>query len=259
MILVMTTMSRFGPSTGKPAPGEGFVVRRQQVRLRAQRSALIPLLSAAIAIGAAISVLSGLFSQARPTLTTTTRGTVTELFGSGIYAYDSLFSGAGNRGTDAVTLVVALPLLAYSLWRLRAGSPRWHLFLTGVLTWFLYVYTTLAVGAAFNGLFLVYVAVVAASLWALVVAIAGLDFTWLAGLVDRLPRRGPAVFLLASGAFTVVVWCAPVLIAQLSADLPARLDGYTTMVTAAIDAAIVAPAALAAGTLFGAAGCPDSC
>ena len=78
-------------------------------------------------------------------------------FGAGIYRYDSLFSGAGNRGTDIVTLVIALPLLALSVLGYRRGSLRWQLVLTGALAYFLYVSASVAVGAAFNPAFLVYV------------------------------------------------------------------------------------------------------
>ena len=39
------------------------------------------------------------------------------------------------------------------------------------------------------------------------------------------------------------------LVAQLTGTAPARLDGYTTLVTVAIDCAVIAPAAITSGVL----------
>ena len=83
--------------------------------------------------------LLGLVGTAHPVSFTTVRGEVVDLFGAGIYRYDSVFSGAGNRGTDVVTLVIALPLLVMSVLGCRRGSLRWQLVLTGALAYFLYV------------------------------------------------------------------------------------------------------------------------
>ena len=108
----------------------------------------------------------------------------------------------------------------------------------------------MAVGAAFNQLFLVYVAPFSASLWAFMIAIRDIDITRLARELSRLPRRGPAVLMLASGAATAAIWLGPILAAQLVGDQPPRLDGYTTAVTTAIDVAVIAPAAFAASLLI---------
>ena len=42
----------------------------------------------------------------------------------------------------------------------------------------------------------------------------------------------------------------PIVAAQLAGDAPARLDSYTTVVTTAIDAAVITPAAFVAGILI---------
>jgi hypothetical protein len=235
--------------TGTSAVDKGFVITRQQVRWPVHRSRIVPLICLVIGIGATVCSLLGLLSRAHPTPAFSTHGGLVDLYDGGVYRFDSLFSGAANRGTDAITLGVALPLLVVSVWRFRRGSPRWHLVLTGVLLWFLYVYATMAVGASFNPLFLVYVVVFSAGLWSFGFTVRGFDLDWLGGIIGRLPRRGPAIFLIASGVLTAVLWCIPVLVAQVSGSMPTRLDGYTTLVTVAIDAAIITPAAIIAGIL----------
>jgi hypothetical protein len=149
-----------------------------------------------------------------------------------------------------VTLLIALPLLVTSVLGCRRGSLRWQLVLTGALTYFLYVSASVAVGAAFNPVFLVYVVAFGASLWGFILSISGIDRARLADVVRLLPRRAPAVLMIVSGVVTAVIWVGPVLVAQLTGTAPARLDSYTTLVTVAIDCAVIAPAAIASGVLI---------
>jgi hypothetical protein len=87
---------------------------------------------------------------------TTVHGTVVELYGGGLYGSDTVFAAAGQRGTDAVTLVLGIPLLVASILRYRRGSLRGGLLLTGTLGYFLYVYAGPALGTVvYNELFLV--------------------------------------------------------------------------------------------------------
>ena len=210
----------------------------------------ILVLGAVIVALSALATIVGLLARPNPVEVVTVRGSVAELFGGGVYHYDTVFVGAGNRGTDAVTLVIAIPLLMLCLRETRRASLRWTLMVSGAVAWFLYVYLTMAVGSAFNPLFLVYVVIFSAALWMLGLVIRNVDVVRLAGQVDRLPRTGPAVLMLVSGVATAMIWLVPILGAQLAGDAPARLDSYTTVVTTAIDAAVITPAAVVAGILI---------
>ena len=214
------------------------------------QSTAVQALAAITGAAAGGAALLGLIGTAHPASFTTVRGAAVDLFGAGIYQYDSLFSGAGNRGTDVVTLLVALPLLVTSVLGCRRGSLRWQLVLTGALTYFLYVSISMAVGAVFNPVFLVYVTAFAASLWGFVLSVGGIDRNRLAGVVRLLPRRAPAALMIISGAVTTVIWVGPVLSAQFQGTVPDRLNHYTTLVTVAIDCAVIAPAAIASGVLI---------
>jgi hypothetical protein len=183
---------------------------------------------------------------------TTIHGQVAELHGGGLYRNDTVFVAAGQRGTDAVTLLLGIPLLVASTLRYRRGSLRGGLLLTGTLGYFLYVYASMALGTVvYNDLFLVYVVLFSASLFGFVLAFAGIDLPAMAArFSDAMPRRGPAVFLLASALVTVVVWSMPVIDALIRGTTPARLDVYSTPVTTALDLAVITPAAVLAGTLI---------
>ena len=178
----------------------------------------------------------------------TVRGDTVQLYGRGLYHHDTLFTAGGAQGTDAVVLLLGIPLLVASTLRYRYSSPRRRLLHTGLLTFFLYVYASAALGTvAFNELFPIYVALFSASLFAVALSGTSVD---LAALPRTMPRRGPAWFLYASGAVTLLVWGVPLVAALASGGIPARLDTYTTEVTVALDLATVTPLTFLAGALI---------
>lgn len=203
-------------------------------------------LSALCALLATIAAAAGLLGAAgpRPVPFTTVRGQEVLLHGAGLYRYDSVFAAAGYRGQDLVMLVLAVPLLAIAAVRFRRrGAPRDALALSSVLAYVLYVHASMALGAAYNELFLVYVALFSASFLALLLVTTGLREVQVA---PSAPRRGLTVFLLLAGGVTAVVWLMPVVDAMARRAAPAFLDHDTTSFTYALDLAVITPATLVA-------------
>jgi hypothetical protein len=93
--------------------------------------------------------------------------------------------------------------------------------LAGALAYFLYVYASMALGAAYNWLFLVYVALLSTSLFPFVGAVAARDLRFTAAP----PRLAPAIFMLVCGLVTAFVWLGPLVVAALERRPPDRLDG----------------------------------
>jgi hypothetical protein len=212
-------------------------------------------LSAVVAALASIAAGAGLFWPGGDGSfeVTSVRGETVQLYGRGLYRHDTLFVGALNRGTDAAVLLVAVPLLLVAVAWYRRGSLRGSLLLAGALAYFLYVYASAALGAtAYNGLFLAYVALFSASLFALVLLLASIDPAGLAArLSPRAPGRGLAVFMLACGSVTTAVWLGMGLLpAMLGGEPPEHLDTYSTSVTDALDLGIITPATLLVGILL---------
>ena len=56
--------------------------------------------------------------------------------------------------------------------------------------------------------------------------------------------------MFVSGAITLFVWGAPLIEALVSGSAPARMDSYSTMVTYAIDLAIITPATILCGFMI---------
>jgi hypothetical protein len=208
---------------------------------------LVPL----IAILALIGALAGLFLPGGdgPFTFTSLRGHDVEMFGRGLYQYDTLLVGAALRGTDAVTLLISLPLLVLFFWKARRGSQNAMLALLGVLFYFLYKGASLTFSAAFNPLFLVYTALFSAGLFAVIITMTTFDLESLAKRVQPgFPHRGAAIFLLFAGFGTLLIWLSEVIPPILVAGgAPEIMGTYTTLFTHGFDSAVITPAAVIAG------------
>jgi hypothetical protein len=197
-----------------------------------------------VAAGAGLLVGGG---HGRATVTTV-RGETVELFGEGLYRFDTLLGGSGYRGVDLAVLLVALPLLAGSLVLARRGSLRGRLLLVGTFAFFLYDYASLAFGAAYNELFLLYVVLFSTSLFGFLLAVATVDLAELDRAISpAMPRRAIAGVMFATLGVLAVVWVGPALAALLEGEPPAVLGTYTTMPTWVLDIGIILPAALIGG------------
>jgi len=182
---------------------------------------------------------------------TSIRGEGVTLDGRGLYRYDTVFIAEGSRGTDAVTVVLGVPLLVVAtLLAYRRGSRRAGLLLAGALTYFLYVYASRALSNAYNPLFLLYIVVFSASLFGVLLVVIALNRAGLdEGLAGRAPHRGLVWFLTACGLLTAIVWLAPLTDALVTGSPPQLLDTYTTSVTDVLDLGLIVPTLFVAAAL----------
>lgn len=186
-----------------------------------------------------------------PTTFTAVHGETVSLYGAGLYRWETAFAGAGSTGTDIVLLAAVVPLLLASTWGFRRGSRRAGLVLLGTMAFVLYVYAHRALSNAYNELFLLYVALFSAGLFAFI-----LLFVWACGqesaFADIPPGvgRGLGIFMFACGLLTSWVWLEPLVTAGAAGVPPSRLDHYTTMVTDALDLGIIVPATVVSGVLL---------
>jgi len=177
-------------------------------------SRAVVVLAVVVAALSTVAAFVGLLATGgvAPRTVTSVHGELVELYGTGVYRADTVFKGAGNRGSDLVTLVLAVPLLLAATAAYRRGSLRGALLLSGALSWPAYLYATMAVGAAYNELFLVYVAIFSASLFALAITLVSIDRRVLeARMASCGPRRRLAALMAGGGIVTAIVWLVPLL------------------------------------------------
>jgi hypothetical protein len=207
---------------------------------------LIPLITvlALVTAGAGLLIQGG-----EGTYNFTNRyGQEIEMYGKGIYQYDSRLAGAGFRGTDAVTLLVAIPMLVVSYIQSRRGSLRGSIFLVASLFYFTYYGASMTFAASFNSLFLVYIDLFSCSLFALIVTLVNFNSADLAKRVQgRFPHRGIAIFLFVAGIGTLFLWISELIGPILNGTAPEIIGPYTTLFTHGFDSALITPAAVMTG------------
>jgi hypothetical protein len=182
---------------------------------------------------------------------TSLRGETVEMYGHGLYRYEPVLAAAQAIPQDVVTLVVAIPLLLVALRLYHQGRVRGQLLLAGTLGYFLYTYTSMAFGASFNPLFLVYVALFSLSLFAFIMAMVTVDLATLPShFTEKLPRRGIAAFMFASAGFLVLMWLGRIVPALLTGAPPVGLESNTTLFIQVMDLGLVVPLMVLAGVLL---------
>jgi hypothetical protein len=220
------------------------------------RPALV--LGVTAAVLAAAAATAGLFwpdaSVGATAPFTSIDGATVDLWNRGLYRHESTFFAAGFIGQDLVTLALAVPILIVACLRTARGTAiHWLVMRLAVLAYLLYVYATMALGAFYNELFLVYVATFSVALFATALTTRELDDalrdSW-PEIAPRLPRRTAAVLLVICGLFTGLVWTIPLLSALLAGTPPPLLGHSTTKVTEALDLAVIVPSTLAAAGLI---------
>lgn len=162
-----------------------------------------------------------------------------ELYGDGIYKYNSVLKAGGNKGTDLVMVVVALTFAFFTFNRLKNATYR--LLQAGLLIGLLYYSTNLVFGVTFNGLFLVYILQFSLALFSTIFLLVEIvsDDTITGELQSPTPI-GTAVFLIICGS-SVLVWLEFIIPALLTGRPLANIEVYTTEAAFVLDLAVVLP------------------
>jgi hypothetical protein len=217
-------------------------------------SNLVVWLTALIVALALVAASIGLFWQdgGNSFSFVTLRGDTVSIAGRGLYHYDTTLMAIGFKAGDAVTLILGVPALIFSVLRYQRGSVRGGLLLAGTLAYFLYNYGSMAFGAAYNQLFLVYVTLMSASLFGLILTLTSFDLAMLpAHFSPHLPRRNIGIYEIVAGVILLLIWPGLSIIpALVEGKAPPEVWSYTTVITYAIDMGILAPVLIAAGIML---------
>ena len=200
-------------------------------RPRGSRAAYV--LSSVVAIASLVASVAGL--------------TIKDLYQDG-----SSWATAALRGGDLVTLAVAVPILVVAMVMANRGSARARLVWIGALAYTVYNFAFYVFGAAFNDMFLVHVVAFSSSIFALIIAMMGLDAS---AIADRYragaPTRAVAGLLVLVGVVFAALWSAFSISYAVSGQISlgaAPLDGMHTVF--AIDLSLMVPAMALAGVLL---------
>ena len=162
---------------------------------------------------------------------------------NGLYR-DNAFVKTTWLGNDWVTLTLAVPILVAALFYSSRGSLKAQLIWMGMLDYMLYNYAFYLFGSAFNWFFLIYVALVGLSIFALIFGLVNLDVD---GISQQFRDRTPVkwiggYFLFVVGGLGIVYLVQSIgfiLTGQLPVIIPR--SGHITNVVFALDLTMVVP------------------
>jgi hypothetical protein len=157
---------------------------------------------------------------------------------------DNAFVTTTWNGNDAVTLILAVPLLGLALWLARGGSRRALLLWLGMLDYMLYNYAFYLFAARFNALFLVYVALVGCSMFALIFGLVEMDASSLSACFSqRTPRRWIGGYMLFVGIGLTLVYVMQSIVFITKGELPSivLVSEHPTSIVFALDLTILVP------------------
>jgi hypothetical protein len=189
------------------------------------------LLSGAIAVLMVVAAALGLF--------------VDGLYREGAWAREAL------RGGDLVTLVLAAPVLMVALALSVRGSKRAQPVWVGMLAYAVYTYAYFAFGSAFNDVFLLHIALLAMSVFALACALPNLDVPAIAArLRGGSAARWVGVVLVAVGVLQGALWAFLILRFAVTGEVMQDIPVAGQHLVFALDLSLLVPSLVLAGVLL---------
>jgi hypothetical protein len=150
-------------------------------------------------------------------------------------------------GQDVITLGIALPTLVVSGFLTSRGSRRARLVWLGALVYTVYTYVGYAFDVRFNSLFLVYVALLGCSTYALIGGLATTDWDGSkAHFTERAPVKAVSTYLAVIAGLFYLLWLSETVPASLTGNPPQSLidAGTPTNFIHVLDMAWMLPAML---------------
>ncbi len=176
---------------------------------------------------------------------------IVKIYGEGIYKNDSVSGVAQAKASDFVTLTIGIPLLMASLYFANKGSFRGELMLTGTLGYFLYTYMSYTFLLTYNPLFIVYVTIMSACLYAFILCFMSFEIETMPEMFNaKMPIKFLGGFQIAVGLALCLMWFGRIAPSIFLGSIPAGLENYTTLVIQGMDLGIVMPAAFLSGILI---------
>jgi hypothetical protein len=148
-------------------------------------------------------------------------------------------------GQDFVSLAVALPTLIISAFLASRGSPHARLVWLGALAYLVYTYASFAFDIRFNSLFLVYVALLGCSLYALIGGPMTADIAGIrAYFAEKTPIKAVSIYLAVIAVIFYFMWLSEIVPALIAGTIPQNIQDSGTPSSAVyvLDMAWILPA-----------------
>jgi len=165
------------------------------------------------------------------------------VFISGLYR-DTPYFVAQAVGQDFISLAVVLPTLIVAAFLAGRGSLRARLIWLGGLVYLVYTYVVAAFDVSFNPLFLVYVALLGCSLYALIGGLVTADMSGIkAHFTEKTPVKTVSIYLAVLAVLFYFMWLSEIVPALMAGEIPQSIqdNGTPTNAVHVLDMAWMLP------------------
>lgn len=152
---------------------------------------------------------------------------------------------AQAKGQDLVSLMVVLPILIFTALLSKRGSLRARLIWLGGLVYLVYTYASYAFAVQYNPLFLIYIALLGCSLYALIGGLVTLDMAGVkARYTEKTPVKAVSFYLAVLAFLFYFLWLSELIPALVTGKVPPSIldDGTPTNAIHVLDMAWILPA-----------------
>ncbi|MCP5513848.1 MAG: hypothetical protein H7A26_00090 [Spirochaetales bacterium] len=207
-----------------------------------------------IAAASVICTTAGIFTHEGPGRYEyeSIRGKTVIIYGEGIYRDMTADVAVQGIAQDYVTIILAIPLLLYSLFSARKGSLRGRFLLAGTAGYFFITYLLYTLMAMYNFLFPVYLILLGSSFFTLFLAISSFDFSSIKKHFDnKTPVKTAGGFLIFTSSIISLMWLGVILPPLFDGSIiPEEAEHYTTLVVQGLDLALLLPSAFVSAVLL---------
>lgn len=169
------------------------------------------------------------------------------------YLHETVSWAAQGEGQDIVNVLVAFPLLAFSALYVHLGYARAHLVWIGALMYTAYSYVLYAFFVHFGPWFLVYVAILGLSSYALAGAASSVEAPMLPAVFSHSAHiKGAAVLLMILGCGFTALWLGDIVPAIIGGRTPASVSasGFPVNPVHVLDLALFLPGTIVTSVLL---------
>jgi hypothetical protein len=214
----------------------------------------ISILVISILVLSGIAASTGIFTNSGPGSYEyqSIRGKSVQIYGKGVYNQMSADVAVQGIAQDYITLFLGIPLLLVSLLFFRKGSLKGRFILAGTLNYFFVTYLFYLEIAMYNPLFLVYVGLISASFFALVLVLLSFDLESLPlNFKKTTPTKFIGGFLIFNSICVAMLWLGVVVPPLMNGTIiPDAVAHYTTLTVQGLDLALFLPIGFISGLLL---------
>lgn len=173
-------------------------------------------------------------------------GDTVEIYGHGIYAYNSILNVSGRLGADITGIIGAIVLISLSI---RRSKPLWaEILKTSTIVYLTYYSALLVFGLSMNQLYFLYSVCFGIGIFSSFVSVKDLfNMIEIPTSLREKTYKGTAVFLIITGIVVALIWVSCILPVTINGKFGSLLGIQTNEVTYGIDFGITCPLLIMCG------------